>query len=72
VKAQASRTPADTVQTMHETAEELEGAEAVLHRSAEASPNETTAERLHVLGDAVTAQAKAIDRRADQLSRSPD
>ena len=57
---------------MHDTADELEGAETVLHRSAEASPNETTAARLHALGDAVTGEAKAIDRRADRLSGPAD
>lgn len=72
VTTQAPRTPADTVKTMHDTAAALEEVEDTLHRSAEAHPNETTAERLHLLGDAVTAEAKKIDRRADRLSSSGD
>jgi hypothetical protein len=56
-----------TAQTMHDTAEALERAEATLHRSADASPDAVTAQRLDRLGDAVTAEAKAIDRRADDL-----
>ena len=52
---------------MHDTAEQLEVAEAILHRSAEESPNPATTTRLHALGDEVTAQAQGIDRRADLL-----
>ena len=59
-----------TAAAMHDTAEQLEVAEAILHRSAEQSPNPTTATRLHALGDEVTAQAQAIDRRADLLTQS--
>ena len=54
---------------MHGTAEQLEVAEAILHRSAEESPNPSTTTRLHALGDEVTAQARAIDRRADLLTQ---
>ena len=54
---------------MHSTAERLEEAEAILHRSARESPSDAVTERLHALGDKVTAQAKKIDRRADQLAR---
>ena len=60
-----------TAAAMHDTAEQLEVAEANLHRSAEESPNPTTTTRLHALGDEVTAQARAIDRRADLLTQ-PD
>ncbi|MEV4281532.1 hypothetical protein [Actinoplanes xinjiangensis] len=54
-----------TAQTMHDTAETLERAERTLHRSADASPDAATAGRLNRLGDAVTAEADNIDRRAD-------
>ncbi|MFC7530590.1 hypothetical protein [Actinoplanes sp. GCM10030250] len=57
-----------TAAAMHGTAEQLEVAEAILHRSAEESPNPATTARLHALGDEVTAQAHAIDRRADSLT----
>jgi hypothetical protein len=53
---------------MHETAEALERSEATLHESAEKSPDEATTRRLHELGDAVTCEAKAIDKRADAIS----
>lgn len=56
-----------TAGAMHETAEALERSEAVLHESAERSPDEETRQRLHRLGDEVTRQAKEIDRRADLL-----
>jgi hypothetical protein len=56
-----------TVAAMHDTAEQLEVVEGILHRSAEASPNEQTTHRLHALGDAVTEQARHIDERADQM-----
>jgi hypothetical protein len=59
---------ARTVAAMYDTAERLEVAEAILHQSAEASPNEETTARLHALGDEVTAQARNIDRRADRLT----
>ena len=52
---------------MHDTAERLEVAEAILHRSAQESPNDADTARLHALGDQVTAQAHDIDRRADSL-----
>ncbi|MEU4427131.1 hypothetical protein AB0F81_41455 [Actinoplanes sp. NPDC024001] len=52
---------------MHNTAEALERAEDTLHRSADASPDEATAVRLDRLGDAVTAEAQEIARRADSL-----
>jgi hypothetical protein len=57
---------------MHDTAEQLEVAEAILHRSADEAPNPATGARLHGLGDQVTAQAKDIDRRADRLAERPD
>jgi hypothetical protein len=55
---------------MHETAEALERSEAILHESAERSPDEVTKGRLHRLGDEVTRQAKDIDRRADAVESS--
>lgn len=60
-----------TAAAMHDTAEQLEVAEAILHRSAEDSPDPSATARLHALGDQVTAQAHAIDRRADGLTE-PD
>ncbi|MEU4690937.1 hypothetical protein [Actinoplanes sp. NPDC023714] len=59
-----------TAAAMHDTAERLEIAEAILHRSAERSPDAATNARLHRLGSEVTAQAKDIDKRADRLSES--
>jgi hypothetical protein len=53
---------------MRDTAEALEEVEAVLHRSADASPDRRTSDRLHRLGDAVTAQAEDIARRAEQAT----
>ena len=53
---------------MHDTADKLEAAEAILHRSVERSPETDTTARLHALGDQVTAQAHDIDRRADRLT----
>ncbi len=55
---------------MHETAEALERSEAILHDSAENSPDEETRLRLHRLGDEVTRQAVDIDKRADSLPPS--
>jgi hypothetical protein len=52
---------------MHDTAEALERSEAILHESAEQSPDRETRERLHRLGDEVTRQAMNIDKRADAL-----
>ncbi|GAA2710394.1 hypothetical protein Apa02nite_082060 [Actinoplanes palleronii] len=58
---------------MHDTADQLEITEAMLHRSAEESPDPATRARLHALGDRVTARAKEIGRRADRLvRRAPD
>lgn len=57
---------------MRGTAEQLEVAEAILHRSAEESPDPGTTTRLHALGDEVTAQARSIDRRADLIAGSDD
>jgi hypothetical protein len=57
-----------TAETMHDTADALEVSEAILHDSAEKSPDRATTRRLHALGDEVTSQAKAIERRADALS----
>ncbi|MBG0560825.1 hypothetical protein [Actinoplanes aureus] len=59
-----------TAATMHDTAEKLEVAEAILHRSAEDSPDPATTTRLHTLGDDVTAQARAIAERADLLTQA--
>ena len=52
---------------MHDTAEQLHVSAGTLYRSSQASPNETTTDRLHALGDDVTEQADDIDRRADQF-----
>lgn len=57
-----------TAAAMHDTADKLEVAEAILHRSAERSPDTGTTARLHALGDQVTAQAHDIGRRADRLT----
>jgi hypothetical protein len=56
-----------TAETMHKTAEALERSEATLHESAEQSPDEATTRRLHDLGDAVTREAKKIDKRAAEI-----
>jgi hypothetical protein len=56
-----------TAAAMHDTAEALERSEAILHESAEKSPDEQTRRRLHRLGDEVTRQAVDIDERADSL-----
>jgi hypothetical protein len=56
-----------TAAAMHQTAEARERSEAILHESAEASPDEETRQRLHRLGDEVTRQAVDIDKRADFL-----
>jgi hypothetical protein len=56
-----------TAEAMHDTAEALEQSEAILHESAEKSPDEETRQRLHRLGDEVTRQAINIDKRADAL-----
>jgi hypothetical protein len=61
---------ADTAASMRRTAAALECTEAALHRSADASPDRPTTDRLHRLGDDVTAQAKDIERRADRLRDS--
>ena len=58
---------ANTAAVMRDTAAELEAVEEVLHRSAEESPDPEAADRLHRLGDEVTARAKDIARRADDL-----
>jgi ElaB/YqjD/DUF883 family membrane-anchored ribosome-binding protein len=60
-------TTEDTREVMRETAASLEAAEAVLHHSAEQSPNPATRRRLHDLGDKVTAEADDIAARADRL-----
>jgi hypothetical protein len=59
---------ASTAARMRDAAAELEVAEAVLHRSAEASPDEHTRDRLHRLGDQVTAKSRDIAARAEGLS----
>lgn len=60
-----------TADAMHHTAADLERSEAILHDSAERSPDDATAQRLHSLGDQVTHEAKKIDARADAIT-SPD
>ncbi|MEV6492674.1 hypothetical protein AB0M20_29245 [Actinoplanes sp. NPDC051633] len=57
---------------MHRTAEALEHSEAILHNSADKSPDEATTRRLHDLGDAVTREAKMIDERADVIAPRTD
>jgi hypothetical protein len=56
---------------MQDAAEALERAEQTSHRSAHASPDAATAGRLDRLGDAVTAEATDIARRADKLAPRP-
>jgi hypothetical protein len=63
----ASRSSQETAQILRDNADRLEDAEAVLHRSADASPRAETTRRLHQLGDAVTAEAHAIQDRAQRL-----
>lgn len=58
-----------TTQVLHQNADDLHKSGAVLHQSAEASPKQETTRRLHVLGDAVTTEAHAIDGRVDRLER---
>ncbi len=55
---------------MHDTAERLERVEARMHRSAEESPDLLTTARLHARADAVTAEAKKIDDRADHMDET--
>ena len=62
--------PRTTTEIMLATAEALERSEAILHRSAEDSPDQATSKRLHELGDAVTQEAKDIARRAGALYKS--
>jgi hypothetical protein len=57
-----------TADTMRDTADSLERSEASLHDSAERSPEPETARRLHALGDAVTREAKAIEKRAEAIA----
>ncbi|GAA0716214.1 hypothetical protein Drose_36255 [Dactylosporangium roseum] len=59
---------ARTADTMRNTAQQLEEAEATLHRSARRSPDAATGQRLDRLGDAVTAEAQAIDEGADRIT----
>ncbi|WP_426512483.1 hypothetical protein ACPPVO_18775 [Dactylosporangium sp. McL0621] len=61
-----------TASVMRDTADQLEDAEAILHRSAERSPAAATKDRLHNLGDQVTAVAGEIARRADRISEQDD
>jgi hypothetical protein len=55
---------------MHDTAEALERSEAVLHETAENSPDEQTRRRQHSLADEVSRQAENIDQRADAIAPS--
>lgn len=57
-----------TAAVLRSTAEQLEDAEATLHRSARRSPDAATGRRLDRLGDAVTAEARSIDERADRIT----
>jgi len=61
----------DTLAAMLDTAVALEATEAALHRTADESPDPETAARLDRLGDAITAQAKDIARRAGNLPPNP-
>jgi hypothetical protein len=63
----SSTSSRDTARILRDNAEKLEDAEAVLHRSANASPQADTTRRLHQLGDAVTAEARTIQHRAERL-----
>jgi hypothetical protein len=56
-----------TTTAMHRTAEELEVVEERLHDLAERARGADATDRLHALGHEVTAQAAAIERRADIL-----
>lgn len=60
-----------TLAAMLDTAVALEATEAVLHRAADESPDPQAAARLDRLGDAITAQAKDIARRAGNLPPDP-
>ncbi|BCY09867.1 hypothetical protein L3i22_049550 [Actinoplanes sp. L3-i22] len=57
---------------MHDTADELERSETMLHEAAERSPDAATTARLHRLGDEVTRRAKEIDRRAATLEAAAE
>jgi hypothetical protein len=61
----------DTLAAMRDTAEALEVTEAALHRAADESPDPAAAARLDRLGDAITAEAKDIARRAGSLPPTP-
>ena len=57
-----------TASAMQDTADQLEQAEAILHRSAQASPAPAARDQLHRLGDQVTDEARDIARRAEAIS----
>jgi hypothetical protein len=57
-----------TSEAMYDTSAALERSEAALHESAEKSPDEATARRLHDLADGVTREAQDIERRADAIN----
>ncbi|MFI1991895.1 hypothetical protein [Actinoplanes sp. NPDC020271] len=59
-----------TAAAMHDTAERLEQAEGIIHRSAQAIPDQATRRRLHGLANQVTATAAEIENRAVQLPPS--
>jgi hypothetical protein len=61
-----------TSAAMRDTAEQLEAAEDILHRSARRSPDPQTTARLHALGDDVTEQARQISGRADRIGETSD
>jgi uncharacterized membrane protein len=61
----------DTLAAMLDTAVALEATEAALHRTADELPDPEAAARLDRLGDAITAQAKDIARRAGELPPNP-
>ncbi|WP_436535676.1 hypothetical protein [Actinoplanes sp. HUAS TT8] len=59
-----------TTAAMHDTAEKLEVIEGRLHDIAERARGADTTARIHALGADVTAEAAAIDRRADLLDET--
>jgi hypothetical protein len=61
-----------TAAAMRDTAVQIEEAEAIPHRSADASPAATTRARLHRLGDQVTEAASGIASRADRMPCDAD
>ncbi len=56
-----------TAAAMHDTAGALETTEDTLHDSAERTPDPRARARLRRLADDVSAEARKIDKRADEL-----